>query len=153
MAKLYMETTSVSVEKTVAEICSVLVRAGALQVNQQFENRKIIGLRWTMNIHGQEVPFSMPARIEPVYKTLLNNLSPRSQWKVDRTKLRGQAERVAWRQLLRWAQAQLAMIDTGMVQSAEVFMPYVHMPTGRTLFEQLEQSHFKGLLTAGVSHA
>jgi hypothetical protein len=58
-----------------------------------------------------------------------------------------QAERVAWRQLLRWVQAQLAMIDTGMVRTEEVFMPYivVNAATNQTLFERMVETQFKML--------
>lgn len=45
------------------------------------------------------------------------------------------AERVVWRQLLRWIQSQLAMIDTGMVEATEVFMPYIQVEPGLTLWE------------------
>lgn len=153
MASLYMENTQVLAERTVSEICAVLVAAGALQINQQYENKRIIGVRWTIRVEGQEVPFAMPARIDPVFKVLESRLSPRTRWKADKQKLREQAERVAWRQLLRWIQAQLALIETGMVQSAEVFMPYVAVGD-RTLYEQISERKFAGLLpTAGGGRA
>jgi hypothetical protein len=58
-----------------------------------------------------------------------------------------QAQRIAWRQLLRWVQAQLAMIDTGMVRTEEVFMPYivVNPATNQTLFERMQETQFKML--------
>jgi hypothetical protein len=43
MASLYMENTQVPAERTVSEICAVLVAAGALQINQQYENKRIVG--------------------------------------------------------------------------------------------------------------
>jgi len=50
---------------------------------------------------------------------------------------------VAWRQILRWIEAQLALVDTEMVQIQEVFMPYLQMNTGQTLYEKLEETKFK----------
>ena len=55
-----------------------------------------------------------------------------------KVRIRAQAERVGWRQLLRWVQAQLAMIEVGMAQRAEVFMPYIQQADGRTFFEYFE---------------
>lgn len=148
MASLYMETTSVPAEKTAQEVCFVLVRAGATNINQQYENQKLIGLRWTMKIRGNEVLFEMPARVDPLYNIMEKRVSPRTAWKVDRAKLRNQAERVAWRQLLRWVQAQLAMIETGMVEPGEVFAPYISLAHG-TLYQCLVEGKIKGLLAAG----
>ena len=58
------------------------------------------------------------------------------------------AKRVAWRQILRWVQAQLAMIDTGMVKSEEVFLPYamVNASDGqKTMYEAMAERKFMAL--------
>jgi hypothetical protein len=89
--------------------------------------------------------FTMPARVEPVF----NILNGRRKYSYDRTsnaaKDREQAERVAWRQLLRWVQAQLAMIDCGMTEAAEVFFPYMETPRGGTIFQLFKEQEFKAL--------
>ncbi len=54
------------------------------------------------------------------------------------------AERIAWRQLLRWVQIQIAMIQTGMVDAAEVFLPYMEVG-GRTLYRAFADTQFKRL--------
>lgn len=61
---------------------------------------------------------------------------------------REQARRVAWRQLYRWVQAQVALIQTGMVKTQEVFMPYLRTSTGQTVYELAEQRGFKLMLPA-----
>ncbi len=48
---------------------------------------------------------------------------------------REQAQRVAWRQLYWWLKSQLALIDLGMVETAEVMMPYMLGPDGRSFFD------------------
>lgn len=45
------------------------------------------------------------------------------------------ARRVAWRQIYRWVQAQLALVDTEMVKVEEVFFPYIQTKNGHTLYE------------------
>lgn len=147
---LFMETTAVPVERTVGEVSSELIRAGATQIAQSFANGKITGIRWTMLVQGIDALFELPARIDPVFAII--NGRRKSSW--DRTQKaaddRAQSERVAWRQLLRWVQAQNAMIETGMVQPMEVFTAY-WIPPGqdpgneRTLFQNLIERQFKAL--------
>ena len=48
-----------------------------------------------------------------------------------------QAKRVAWRQLLRWTEAQLAMIDAGMAHAGEVFLAYAEVEPGVTFFQKV----------------
>lgn len=144
---LYMETTSIDVQKTAGEITAELVKAGATSVNTDYTAGKITGLRWVMRISGQDIVFDMPARIEPVFK-LLNGRRTDSWKRKDHAQQdQDQAERVAWRQLLRWVQSQISMIETGMVQAAEVFMPYivVNAQTNQTLFQRMSETQFKQL--------
>lgn len=143
---LYMETTMISAEKTAGEIVSALVSAGATQIATDYEKGRIIGLRWSMTIAGRgDVLFVMPARVEPIYNILKSR--NRNTWLSDNQKqeIREKAHRVAWRQLLRWVQAQIAMIDCGMTEAAEVFFPYIQAPTGQTLFDAFKTGHLKAL--------
>lgn len=137
---LYMETTKIAATRTAQEIGSLLALGGATAVLTEFgPDRKISGLSFKLMVGSQIIPFSLPARIEPVFRYLQSKRSVKTRSKKEKED-REQAERVAWRQLLRWIQAQLAMIDTGMVQAAEVFMPYVQVAPNQTLFERLTAS-------------
>jgi hypothetical protein len=139
---LFMETTTVPAERTAAEISSVLIRAGATQIATDYEAGKITGLRWTMRAAGRDLLFAMPARVDPIFKILSER---NSSWAIDQAKLREKAERVAWRQLLRWVQAQLAMIECGMTEASEVFFPYIQTPSGNTVYELFRGQGFKML--------
>jgi len=142
---LYMETTKIAAERTAGEIQQLLAQAGASQIVTEYGSaREITGLRWTMELHGQTIPFAMPVRVQPVYEALRKRISPRNRAKKE-DQVQDQAKRVAWRQLLRWVQAQLAMIETGMVRPEEVFMPYIEIAPGRTMFQQLTETKFKAL--------
>ncbi|MCW5981972.1 MAG: hypothetical protein KIT09_28060 [Bryobacteraceae bacterium] len=146
---LYMETTEIPAQKTAAEITDLLVRHGATQIALDYRDQKIVGLRFSYSVHGVIVPFAMPVRLEPVFQLLWSRRDERRlPWREEekeklRRKDRAQAERVAWRQLLRWIQAQLALIDAGMVETAEVFLPYIHGPRGRTMFEEFRETGLK----------
>jgi hypothetical protein len=134
---LYMETTGIAPDKTAAEIQSLLVQAGAGRIMTEYtEGKKLKGLSFTLMIKGTEVPFSLPARLDPVFLYLQKKRSPLTRDRKQQED-RLQAERVAWRQLLRWIQAQIAMIDTGMVAAEEVFLPYVQTAPNQTLFERM----------------
>ena len=150
---LYMETTEIPATKTAAEITELLVRHGATQIALEYREQKIVGLKFAYPIRGAIVPFSLPVRVEPVFR-ILNGRRPKETWRRGSqqqmaAKDRDQAERVAWRQLLRWVQAQLAMIDTGMVETVEVFIGYIQGPRGWTMFEEFRDSGMKMLPAPG----
>src|SRR5947209_13252774 len=147
---LYMETTEISPSKTAAEVTSLLVQSGARSITTEMDgNGRITGLRFSLMIKGcpAPVPFALPVRVEPVF-TILNGRRKYYDQISNAAKDRAKAERVAWRQLLRWVQAQVAMIETGMVVTEEVFMPYLIDPSGRTMFQALQESGMK-MLSAG----
>jgi hypothetical protein len=127
---LFMETTKITPESTSADIIQMLVRMNANQVSCTYDqSRSITGIQWVLLVEGRPQCFQMPVRVEPVRAYLKKaGRLPSS----DPTK----PNRVAWRQLLRWIEAQCALIETGMVQPAEPFVGYAFDPqTNRTLFQ------------------
>ena len=142
---LYMETTQVASSKSAAEITQVLVAAGARQIAADYSQAgDITGLRWMMIVQGVPVLFQMPTRTDPIYQILRKRRKGYFS-NSDQAKLQLQAERVAWRQLLRWVQAQAAMIATGMVEAGEVFAPYIVSLDGKTLWQELTETRFKAI--------
>lgn len=121
---VFMGTTTVSATQTIGEISSVLIRAGARQIATDYtDNGKVEAVRFSLVLPGfpQPVVFRLPCRTEKLLKLLRNDL---------------QAERTGWRQVLRWVQAQMAMIEVGMVRVDEVFLPYALIPgADRTMFQ------------------
>jgi hypothetical protein len=101
-----------------------------------------------VEISGNGVPFVLPCRWEAVHTTLVNRMRrlPRQSRKEEYVL---QAKRVAWRQILRWVQAQLALVETDMVRIEEVFMPYLLNKKGQTLYEAIAVNGFKGALLEG----
>jgi hypothetical protein len=137
---LFMESTEISASKTAAEISACLIQAGARQIATDYDGGEVVGLRWTMRLHGHDTLFVMPTRIEPVYQILLKRRTTYVDSN-EKIRLREKAPRVGWRQLLRWVQAQCALIDVGMVAAGEVFLPYAEVVPGKTMFEALEAGH------------
>ena len=127
-----MATTKIDPQQTCGEIISELVRAGASSINTDYKNGKLSGIRWVMKVGAIDALFDMPIRVDPVHKKLGSD--------------RVQAERVAWRQLLRWVQAQNAMIEVGMAQAGEIYLAYLVNPgTNQTLFNHMLETQFKAL--------
>lgn len=141
---LYMETTEIAASRTASEIVAELVKAGAIQINTEYANGEITGLRWIMRIGGNDALFAIPARVAPVEKILLRRRSGHVD-NAAKSKIAEQARRVAWRQLLRWTQAQLAMVECGMTEAAEVFFPYLQTPAGVSLFDTFKDQGMKML--------
>lgn len=146
---LFMGSTEIPALRTIGEIQSFLIRAGALQILTDYDpkTREVRGLCFTLDIKGMTVPFKLPARVDPVYKIIHGD-----GWNRDRVRDMEQAKRVAWRQLYRWIQAQVALIETGMVAAAEVFYPYLQVNPEQTVYERAITDGIERLaLPAGVT--
>lgn len=140
--RLFMESTEIQPERTAGEIISLLVGAGARQISQQYDDKKIVGVFFTLEIcPGVIRGFKLPVRVDPIYRLLGGGT-----W--NNARLHEQAERVAWRQLYRWTQAQLALTEVGMAAAAEVFLPYMQDDSGSTVYQHFLETAQKQL-TAG----
>lgn len=138
---LYMETTKKSAESTAHEISILLGQSGASAIQTEFVDRKIVALSFRIDIDGQHIPFRLPVRVEPIFQYL-----KRKRRRTSIESDRAQAERIAWRQIYYWIKAQLALVETGMVKPAEVFLPYIQTGINETLYQRLEAGQFKEFL-------
>lgn len=75
----------------------------------------------------------LPANADAVHTVL-----KRQKVKYDRE----QAERVAWRIVKDWVEAQMAILESEMVQMDEIFLPYMVNSSGETLFEAYRNKQF-----------
>jgi hypothetical protein len=142
MKTLYMETTHIAAEQTVTEIQRVLGIYGAAAIRTDYENKEVTSVSFLLKIGAQEIPFKLPCRWEPIFNHLQKKRIRRRKKEDDD---RAQSKRIAWRQILRWVEAQLALVDTEMVSMQEVFMPYIQIGKGKTLYEHLIETKFKML--------
>jgi hypothetical protein len=124
-------TTKVAASKTAHEIVAKLAKAGARQVLTDYDdhgNVTAVSFAYPDSIGEQLRKYRLPVDVAAVEKVLRSQNVPRP------LKTTEQAERVAWRILKDWVEAQLAILETGMVQLDEVFLPYMLMPGG-TVYE------------------
>lgn len=124
-------TTTVSVMRTIGEVQGLLVQAGARQIMAEYnpvgQPTAIAFLIHT--IHGPR-RFVLPVNSDHVASVL-----KRDRHVPPRFKTPQQAERVAWRIVKDWLEAQLAIIRTEMVTLDQVMLPYMTGDDGRTVYE------------------
>lgn len=111
----------------------------------QYERGRVEAIAFSMKVEGGEVPFRLPCRWPAVEKILRKNgRAPRKK-----DSFENWARRISWRQILRWVQAQMALIETGMVKTEEVFLhcSLVQNQTGgqQTMFEYIQERKFLSL--------
>lgn len=120
-------TTTVNVYKTLGEIQIQLVNHGAKKIMQDYDDAgHITALSFLVDTPTGPRGIRLPANVAAVQSVLA-----RQKVKCDRD----QAERVAWRILKDWVEAQMAILESEMVQMDEVFLPYMINNNGQTLFE------------------
>ena len=133
-------TTTIDAFKTVSEIEYILMKHKAKSIMKNYDGESITGLSFLIDTGAQQIPVKLPVRIDECLTVLQREKknSPRSNIKATRQ----QAERVAWRILKDWIEAQMALLDIEMVRFEEIFLPYIEMQNGQTIYQQLEQKQF-----------
>jgi hypothetical protein len=146
---MLLQNTEISVDKTIGQIQSLLTSAGALAILVENDpiKREPVALRFQLRVNDRSVAYELPARANAIFEVL----QKRRHWSKKRQaeqRDREQAARIAWRQIFRWTEAQLALVQLQMAEAAEVFLPYALTTSGRTLFFELKEHNLGGLLPA-----
>ena len=143
MMKLLNYTTKVSAHQTVGEIIKILTARGVLNIGLSYNSLGAPdGLHWTMETDKMGLRrFALPCNSEAVFRKLTEQ-----RVNVHDAQLRRQqAERTAWRILKDWIEAQMALLETGMVDLEEVFLPYMVVDNGQTLYRYLGEGGHRTL--------
>jgi hypothetical protein len=138
-------TTSIEAQKTAGEIQGILAAKGAHSIAIDYEHGQPVGLTFRLKIRDQEISFRLPSNWRGVEQTMR-----RDKKCPPRLKNSEQAQRVSWRILKDWVEAQLAIIESGQAEVAEVFLPYAITGNGQTLFQRITEDPSR-LLNAGES--
>ena len=133
-------TTTVDSFKTVSEIEHILVKHNAKSIMKNYDGESITGLSFLIDTGVQQIPVRLPVKVDECLEVLKKEKknSPRSNIKATME----QAERVAWRILKDWVEAQMALLDIQMVRFEEIFLPYIETGNGQTIYERLEEKQF-----------
>lgn len=121
-------TTKIDVHTTLGQIHGLLAKHGARKVMFDYDDGgKITAICFAIDTPTGMHGVRLPARADAVYTVL-----QRQRVKADQA----QAERVAWRIVKDWVEAQMAILESEMVQIDEIFLPYMVDSSGQTLFEK-----------------
>lgn len=123
-------TTSVPVSRTIGQIQGLLVEAGARSVMTSYDDiGRPAGIAFAVQtLHGTR-SFTLPVNADRVEAVL------KRERVAARYSTPEQAERVAWRIVKDWLEAQLAIIRTEMVTLDQVMLPYMQGIEGKTVYE------------------
>ena len=147
-------TTEVPLERSIGEISQLLARKGAKSIQTDYSDTgSPTGLAFVMAVGGLLVRFQLPNNAEGVYRVILKdkpyNVNRRCTLEAYQQRIRLQAERVSWRIVKDWVEAQLALIESGQAEMGQVFMPYAMQRDGRTMYEIFVENNQKQLGTGG----
>lgn len=133
-------TTTIDSFKTVSEIEYILMKHKAKSIMKNYDGEHITGLSFLIDTGVQQIPVRLPVKVDKCLEVLKKERreNPRKQIKDTRE----QAERVAWRIMKDWVEAQMALLDIEMVRFEEIFLPYIETNNGQTIFERLEEKQY-----------
>ncbi len=135
-------TTTVPAQRTIEQIQRLLVKHGAKAIMTEYDNnREITGLAFRVNSAHGELPIRLPVKVEAVEAILYRDWD---EGRMERKYTReGHARRVAWRIMKDWLEVQMALIETEMVTMAEVFLSYVQVGEGISVYKALSDRRFQ----------
>lgn len=121
-------TTKVDLFSTLGEIQRTLVAHGARKIVQDYDDGgRVITVSFLIDTPSGQRAVRLPANVDAVFAVL-----QQQKVKCDYA----QVERVAWRIVKDWLQAQMAILEAEMVAMDEIFLPYMLDGDGKhTFFE------------------
>ncbi len=136
-------TTKIDPDKTAAEIARCLSMHGASAVMTQYDKPGgfVSALSFQIELNGRTLSFRLPCNPEPVFEILAKDSKIKrfhARYEAVQSELRLQAVRTAWRIVKDWVEAQMALVETQMVTTRDVFLPYAVMKDGQTLAQHVE---------------
>ncbi len=136
-------TTRVPAKVTAQQLQAILAEKGATEVQTMYEANRPTGIRFSIETKNGMLRFALPVDVDRTYQVLTNQ----GVLVKDAARRREQAERTSWRIVRTWVMAQLAIIETEMVQLDQVFLPYM-LAGDQTLYEYLDDGGMQKLLAA-----
>jgi hypothetical protein len=130
-------TTTVPATKTVAEVQALLVQAGARSILVDYsEGGRATAVAFALETSLGRRSFRLPADIDAVAKVLARDAA-QVRAHVNKRELAShdQAERVAWRILKDWLEAQVALVRVDLAGFDQVMLPYMVAGDGRTVWD------------------
>lgn len=127
-------TTEISVDRTINDLQKILAKAKANAILTEYGPDALpSALSFRVNVNGSDIHFILPVKVEGVTAALKRDRVYRDD---------PQARRVAWRIVKDWCDSQMALIDAGQAELAQVFLPYAQAANGETFYQTLKGKGF-----------
>lgn len=140
-------TSTVPVDRTVANIERALARAGATGIVKDFREGELRSLSFVVAM-PRNVTIRLPVDADVVYEKMLSERKYKLNAASGR-RLKDQAMRTAWKLMQDWVEVQLSLVHLQRVDFLQVFLPYVW--TGNdTFYNRLKQGNYQLLLEDGA---
>lgn len=134
-------STTVDAYKTVSEIEWILAKHGARSILKEYGERgEVCSLAFIIRSRGKDIPVRLPIRTKECMAVMKRDKQKNPQMKIKCTE--EQAEKVAWRIMKDWIEAQMALLETEMVKFEEIFLPYIQISDTRTVYDVVEEKQF-----------
>lgn len=106
------------------------------------EEAYVEGISFQILMGERKIGFKLPVDWKPVYEIMAKDkdFTWGERGEKQKSDLKLQAIRTAWRIVKDWTEAQMALVETQMVTTAEVFLPYAVMKSGQTLSEHVSNN-------------
>lgn len=128
-------TTKVPVDETIRKVHQILAKAGANAILNEYDSHgNIAGVKFRLEIKGQQVFYDLPVNINGVSNALKKDREYKDE---------PHARRVAWRIVKDWIEAQMAIVLAGMAEVPQVFLPYAQTDNGQSVYQRIQSSGMK----------
>lgn len=135
-------TSTVPVSRTIARIEEKLAMAGVSGIHKTYgPDGQVDAVDFTLELANQTFSFRLPINAQAVYERLR-----KKHVRTKKEVLLAQANRTAWKVMQDWVEVQLTLIELQKVDFLQVFMPYLLVGRFKTLYHELQERRFKGLL-------
>lgn len=134
-------TTTIDPSKTAMEVMRLLAKAGATQISTSYaDDGELVGMWFVLNTEFGLREFSLPVRVDGVLAAMKRDRSiPASRATPE------QATRVAWRISKDWLDAQIALIEAGLMSLNEVMTPWMLNAAGKTMYSVIREAGLREL--------
>lgn len=137
MPPLMNYTTKIDPMRTATEVQALLFRHGARRVSiDQDTAGKPTGLFFVLEAAWGQGEYQLPVNAAGVHRALVKAYDSGNWPSNTRRPDERQAERVAWRICLDWIEAQLAVVEAGLVTADQALFPYLIADGERTTYER-----------------
>ncbi len=120
-------TSNVDIYTTLGQIQGCLVKHGARKIMTDYDDKgHASAICFLIDTPSGQRGIKLPANVAAV-QAVLQRQKVKADWE--------QAEKTAWRIVKDWVDAQMAILESEMVQMDEVFLPYMLNGSGETLYQ------------------